>query len=76
MEDRDHQARVAALSMAHCTAVANLLRAHGKHAHAESLEESLREASRIVSEAVGAETMAAAKRWVTGQIWDLDEIAQ
>jgi hypothetical protein len=76
VEDRDHQARVAALSMAHCTTVANLLRAHGKHVHAESLEESLREASRIVSEAVGAEAMAEAMRWVTGQVWDIDEVLQ
>lgn len=76
MEDRDQQARVAALSMAHCTAVANLLRAHGRHDHAESIEVALREASRIVSESVGADALAEARRWVTGRIWATDEIPQ
>jgi hypothetical protein len=50
--------------------VANLLRAHGQDDHAEGMEEALREASRILCDEVGAEALAEARAWVSGQLCD------
>ena len=74
MEDSGHQARVAVLSMAQCTAVANLLRAHGEDDYAEGIEEALREASRIICDEVGAEALAEARAWVSGQLCDSGQL--
>ncbi len=74
LEDSGHQARVAVLSMAQCTAVANLLRAHGEDDHAEGIEEALREASRIICDEVGAEALAEARAWVSGQLCDSGQL--
>ena len=74
MDDSGHQARVAVLSMAQCTAVANLLRAHGQDDHAEGIEEALREASRILCDEVGAEALAEAGAWVSGQLCEAGQL--
>jgi hypothetical protein len=51
--------------MAQCHAVANLLRAHGRYAHADGIEGALREATKILCDAFGAEALAAARAWVS-----------
>lgn len=68
MTDRFRQARMAALSMAHCTAVARMLRTSGRGGHADKLESALDEAERILGEQVGRETLSAARAWVTAEI--------
>ncbi len=73
MTDPVHNARVAALSMANGAALAKLLRAHGRAAHAANLEAALAEIAEIVSTEVGRQTLAEAMSWVTDQIWNCGE---
>lgn len=56
--------------MAHCTAVARMLRASGRLGHAEKLETALNEAARIVSDQVGHEALDAARAWVSDELAD------
>lgn len=65
--DRTYQARVAALSLAHGSALARLLRAHGRAAHAAHVEAALSEAFRIVEAEFGGPALAEAVRWVAEQ---------
>ena len=64
MADSTYHARVTALSMAHVSALADLLRAHGQVDHADHLGAAMTAVYRIVSAQVGPDTLAAAMRWV------------
>lgn len=64
MADSTYHARVTAVSMAHATALADLLRAHGQGDHADHLGAAMTAVFRIVSAQVGPDTLAAAMRWV------------
>ena len=70
MQDDTYNARVAAVSMAHGSALVRLLRAHGKTDHAENLAAALGEVFRIVSADIGPETLTEAMRWVATQSQD------
>ncbi len=67
MRDKTHQARVAALSIAQCTTVVKLLRAHGQNEHAENIESALSAVMTIVSKALGRDTLDQAMNWVSDQ---------
>ena len=67
MPDDTHNARIAAVSMAHGSALVRLLRTHGKTDHAENLAAALGEVFRIVSANIGPETLVEAMRWVATQ---------
>lgn len=67
-----YRARVAALGMAHATALAKLLRAHGRNNHAAHLEAAVNEVVEIVSQEVGRGTLTQAMNWVTDKMWDCD----
>ena len=75
VQNDTYNARVAAVSMAHGSALVQLLRAHGKSDHAENLAAALGEVFRIVSADIGPETLAEAMRWVATQSSDDDEAA-
>ncbi|RMD64218.1 MAG: hypothetical protein D6826_03055 [Alphaproteobacteria bacterium] len=59
-----YQARAAALSLAHGSSLARLLRAHGRDALARQVEGAIEEAYRIVADEVGREALSAAVRWI------------
>lgn len=67
VEDQTHHARVVALSMAHGAALAKLLRAHGKHEHADNIDAALREFAEIVSSQVGPHALEQALSWAARQ---------
>ncbi|MDX1421629.1 MAG: hypothetical protein R3322_00740 [Kiloniellales bacterium] len=67
MEDQTHHARVVALSMAHGAALAKLLRAHGKHDHADNIDAALKEFADIVSSQVGTRALEQALCWAARQ---------
>jgi hypothetical protein len=71
--DQIHNARVAAISMANGGALAKLLRAHGRAAHADAIEAALSEVVDIVSTEVGRRTLTEAMSWVSDQIWECGE---
>jgi hypothetical protein len=63
VEDQTHHARVVALSMAHGAALAKLLRAHGKHEHADNIDAALKEFADIVASQVGPHALEQALSW-------------
>lgn len=67
MEDQTHHARVVALSMAHGAALAKLLRAHGKHEHADNIDAALKDFADIVSGQVGSHALEQALCWAAHQ---------
>lgn len=69
VEDQNHYARVAALSIAHGSALAKLLRAHGRDSHAEAVEAALDEFVGIVSDEVGQQILTQAMNWVSDAAW-------
>ncbi len=75
MSDPIHNARIAALSMANGTALAKLLRAHGRDDHADAVEAALSEVAEIVSTEVGRHTLSAAMSWVSDQVWDCEQLS-
>jgi hypothetical protein len=75
VSDQIYNARVAAISMANGAALAKLLRAHGRMAHAENIEAALNEVAEIVSSEVGRRTLTEAMSWVSDQIWTGGEAA-
>ena len=75
MSDPVHNARIAALSMANGTALAKLLRAHGRSDHADAVEAALSEVAEIVSTEVGRHTLSAAMSWVSDQVWDCEPLS-
>ncbi len=68
--DQTHHARVAALSIAHGSALVKLLRAHGRDAHADNVEAALNEFVEIVSMQVGQPILTQAMNWVSDEAWD------
>lgn len=75
MSDRVHNARIAALSMANGSALAKLLRAHGRAVHADAIEAALSEVAEIVSTEVGRRTLSEAMSWVSDQVWNCEQFA-
>lgn len=75
MSDPIYNARIAALSMANGTALAKLLRAHGRDDHADAVEAALSEVAEIVSTEVGRHTLSAAMSWVSDQVWDCEQLS-
>jgi len=72
--DEVRSARVAAISMANGAALAKLLRAHGRAAHADAIDAALNEVADIVSTEVGRRTLSEAMSWVSDQVWHCDEL--
>lgn len=68
MEQKTHQARVTALSLAQCATTVNLLRAHGEDEHADSMEAAISTVIAIVSDQLGKETVAKAMRWASDEL--------
>ena len=75
MSDPIHNARIAALSMANGTALAKLLRAHGRGDHADAVEAALSEVAEIVSTEVGRHTLSEAMSWVSDQVWECEPLS-
>lgn len=69
MIDRDHHARIAALSVLHAGACARLLRAHGRACHAANLEAAVNEVTKIVADYLGHDALTAAMDWASDQLW-------
>ena len=76
MKDEAHQARVAALSVAQCTTVANFLRARGQDEHAKNVEAAINAVIAIISDELGRDTLAQAMKWVSDQAGDGAELAE
>lgn len=72
--DEVRSARVAAISMANGSALAKLLRAHGRDEHADAIEAALSEVAEIVSTEVGRKTLTEAMSWVSDQVWNCDDL--
>lgn len=75
MQDPTYQAKITALSMAHGSALADLLRAHGRSAHADYLDAALHEVFRIISAQVGPSTLAEAMRWVAEELGTVPQLS-
>ena len=73
-KDQTHHARVAALSIAHGSALVKLLRAHGRDEHADNVEAALNEFVEIVSVEVGQPILTQAMNWVSDEAWDCEAI--
>jgi hypothetical protein len=73
-KDQMYHARVAALSIAHGSALAKLLRAHGRDRHAENVEAALNAFVEIVSVEVGQPILIQAMNWVSDEAWDCEAI--
>lgn len=72
VEDQTHYAKVAALSIAHGSALVKLLRAHGQDRHAGNVEAALEEFVEIVSKQVGPQILTQAMNLVSDATWGLD----
>lgn len=72
VEDQTHYAKVAALSIAHGSALVKLLRAHGRDRHAANVEAALDEFVEIVSNEVGPRILTQAMNLVSDTAWGLD----
>ncbi len=68
MEDKTHQARVIALSLAQCATAVTLLRAHGQDEHADSMEAAISMLVSIVSDQLGRDTVEQAMRWASNEV--------
>jgi hypothetical protein len=73
-EEKTHQARVVALSLAQCTAMVNLLRAHHQNDHAENIEAAMSVIVNLVSDTLGKDTLSQAMDWVCEEIDDGAEL--
>ena len=76
MTDKIHQARVAALSIAQCSAVIHLLRAHGETEHAECMETAISMVASIVSNELGSDALADAVNWVSHELGQSDDLSK
>lgn len=56
--------------MAHGAALAKLLRAHGRHDHADNIEAALQDFAEIISGEIGQHALDQALRWVAHHTWD------
>ncbi len=72
VEDQTHYAKIAALSIAHGSALVKLLRAHGQDTHAANVEAALDEFVEIVSNEVGQRILTQAMNRVSDAAWGLD----
>lgn len=73
VKDQTYHARVAALSIAHGSALAKLLRAHGRDVHADNVEAALNEFVGIVTDEVGPQTLTQAMNWVSAEAWGAND---
>jgi hypothetical protein len=71
-QNKQYQAKIAALSIAQAQAMVKLLRAHGRSGHAQNVESALQEVSGIVAAEVGTELLSEAMSWVAEQTWDVE----
>lgn len=67
-----YSARVAALGIMQSAACAKLLRAHGRHRHADNFEAALNAFIEIVAGEVGRDKLTAAMNWAANQAWGCD----
>ncbi len=63
--DKAYQARVAALSIAQCATIVNLLRAHGEDEHADNVEAAISMVIAIISNELGRDTLSRAMKWAS-----------
>lgn len=75
MTDKTYEARVAALSLAQCTSVANLLRAHGQDGHADSMEAAMNVVVNLIADELGRDTLAEAMSWVSDELGGRAELS-
>lgn len=66
--NKSHQARVVALSVAHCSAMASLLRASHHDEHAANVEAAISITLSLVANQIGRETMASAIDWARNEL--------
>jgi hypothetical protein len=76
LKDKTYQARVAALSLAQCTTVVNLLRAHEQDVHAENMEAAISVVASLISNELGRDTLAQAMSWVSDEVGGSSELSQ
>lgn len=69
------RARLTALSLAHGSALARLLRTHGRDGHADGMDAALQEIFRIVAAELGGRTLSEAIRWIAEQADETGEEA-
>jgi hypothetical protein len=75
-DERTHQARVVALSLAQCTAMVNLLRSHHQDEHAENVEAAMSVIVNLVADTLGKDALAEAMDWVCEEIDDGAELPE
>ena len=68
MSDKTHQARLTALSLAQCNAMAGLLRAHGEEDHAENLDAAIDAVVSLVSKELGRRNLEQAMTWAAEEL--------
>ena len=66
--DEAQQARVVALSLAHCTAMVTLLRASNEENHAANVEAAIGVTMGLVANELGRETLANAIDWARREL--------
>lgn len=71
IKDQTHYAKVAALSIAHGSALVKLLRAHGRDIHAANVEAALDEFVELVAKEVGPQILTQAMNCVSEATWGL-----
>ena len=69
---KDHDARLAALSILNCSNCMKLLRAHGLTDHANNLEAALDALTELLSSELGRERLADAMDWASNELWSDD----
>jgi hypothetical protein len=67
--ESNRSARAAALWMVHGSTLSQLLRAHGREAHAANLDAALREVASIIAAEIGQPALTEAIDWVSDQLW-------
>ena len=68
LQDKTHQARITALSLAQCNSVITLLRAHGQTLHADGMEAALNMVVTIVAKELGRDTLSQAITWAADEL--------
>lgn len=68
IEQKDNNARMAALWIMHGTACVKLLKEHGRTLHADNFEAALREFMDIIGDEVGRDNLSAAMDWAAAQV--------
>lgn len=70
MNTSERKARLAVLSILHCRACANLLRAHGQSGHAQNLAAALDATAEILAHEFGRKTLNDALDWASDRLSD------